>query len=110
MNGEIEQNQRATYLNEFSKRNRMRSVRLQLVGEEIGAQEEAQHLPLTGVSLDKGDGALRVEIMLGGQTAADTRHLAHTVASVERTIKNPAHSRGAQVRHNVRPYCALSTD
>lgn len=73
----------------------MRSVRLQLLGEEIGAQEEAQHLPLTGVSLDKGDGALRVEIMLGGQTAADTRHLAHTVASVERTIKTP-HTRAAR--------------
>lgn len=86
MNGEIEQSQWATYLNAFSERNRMRPVRLQLVGEEIGSQEDAQHLPLTGISLDKGDDASRVEIMLGGQTAADTRHLAHTVTSVERII------------------------
>ncbi|MCU1268597.1 MAG: hypothetical protein JWM21_4915 [Acidobacteria bacterium] len=73
-----------TFLDEFSQRNQLRATRLEVVGE-TGAQEEEQHLPLIGVSYEtKGDAAGGVEIILGGESPADPRHMTHRVAAVER--------------------------
>jgi hypothetical protein len=84
MPGFIERNQWKTFLEEFSKRNQLRPTRLEVVGD-IGAQEEEKFLPLVGVSLEtKGDAAGTVEIILGGETAAEKRHLGHTIRNVER--------------------------
>ena len=84
MAGFIERDEWKTFLDEFSKRNQLRATRLEVVGE-IGAQEEERYLPLLGVSFEtKGDAAGNVEISLGGETAADPRHLIHTVSNVER--------------------------
>jgi len=84
MAGFIERDQWKTFLNEFSKRNQLRATRLEVIGK-IGAQEEEEYLPLLGVSFEtKGDAAGNVEISLGGETAADPRHLIHTVSNVER--------------------------
>lgn len=84
MAGFIERNQWKTFLDEFSKRNQLRATRLEVVGE-IGAQEEEKFLPLLGVSFEtKGDAAGSVEIILGGETAADPRHMTHSVSNVER--------------------------
>jgi hypothetical protein len=84
MAGFIERDQWKTFLDEFSKRNQLRATRLEVVGE-IGAQEEERYLPLLGVSFEtKGDAAGNIEISLGGETAADPRHLIHTVSNVER--------------------------
>jgi hypothetical protein len=84
MAGFIERNQWKTFLDEFSKRNQLRATRLEVVGE-IGAQEEEKFLPLLGVSFEtKGDAAGGVEIILGGETAADPRHMTHSVSNVER--------------------------
>jgi hypothetical protein len=85
MAGFIERNQWKTFLDEFSKRNQMRPTRLEVVGSDVGAQEEERFLPLVGVSLDtKGDAAGTVEIILGGETAVEERHLDHTIRNVER--------------------------
>jgi hypothetical protein len=82
--GFIERSQWKAFLDEFSKRNQLRATRLEVFGE-IGAQEEEQFLPLLGVSLEtKGDAAGSVEVMLGGETAKEPRHLTHTVSNVER--------------------------
>jgi hypothetical protein len=83
MPGFIERNQWKSFLDEFSKRNRLRPTRLEVVGE-IGAQEEEEHLPFVGVSFDpKGSAAGSVEITLGGETSADPRHLTHTISNVQ---------------------------
>jgi hypothetical protein len=85
MPGFIERNQWKTFLDEFSKRNQMRPTRLEVVGSDVGAQEEEKFLPLVGVSLEtKGDAAGSVEIILGGETAVEERHLDHTIRNVER--------------------------
>jgi hypothetical protein len=85
MPGFIERNQWKTFLDEFSKRNQMRPTRLEVVGSDVGAQEEEKFLPLVGVSLEtKGDAAGTVEIILGGETAVEERHLDHTIRNVER--------------------------
>ncbi len=84
MAGFIERDQWKTFLDDFSKRNQLRTTRLEIVGE-IGDQEEEQNLPLLGVSFEtKGDAAGNVEISLGGETAVEPRHVIHTVSNVER--------------------------
>jgi uncharacterized protein DUF5335 len=84
MSGFIERSQWKTFLEEFSKRNQLRPTSLEAFGE-FGAQEEEKLLPLIGISFEtKGDGAGSVEIILGGETAAEERHLTHTISDVER--------------------------
>jgi hypothetical protein len=83
MAGFIERDHWKSFLDEFSKRNQLRATRLEVVGE-IGDQEEEQHLPLVGVSFEpKGAAAGSVEIILGGETTKDPRHVDHTVPNVE---------------------------
>jgi hypothetical protein len=87
MQGEIERNQWKTFLDEFSKRNQLRPTRLEVIGEEIGAQEEERHLPFVGISFEaKGAASGSVEIILGGESAADPRHVTHTILNVERIV------------------------
>ena len=84
MAGFIERDEWKTFLDEFRKRNESRATRLDIIGE-FGAQEEEDYLPLLGVSLEgKGSEAGSVEIILGGKTAADERHVEHTIHNVER--------------------------
>ena len=87
MQGEIDRNQWKTFLDEFSRRNQLRPSRLEIIGEDVGAQEEERLLPLTGISFEtKGTAKGSVEIILGGETAADSRRLTHTVTGVKRIV------------------------
>ncbi|MDX6406366.1 MAG: hypothetical protein QOH70_3821 [Blastocatellia bacterium] len=84
MPGFIDQDQWKSFLDEFSKRNQLRATRLGVVSE-LGDQQEEEYLPLVGVSLEsKGSAAGSVEIILGGETAADERHVEHIVNNVQR--------------------------
>ena len=84
MPGFIEKDQWKTFLDEFSKRNQLRATRLEIVGE-IGAQEEEEYLPLIGVSLEtKGTAAGSVEVILGGESPADDRHVEHMISKVQK--------------------------
>jgi hypothetical protein len=84
MSGFIEREQWKSFLDDFTKRNKSRATRLEVLGE-LGAQEEEQYLPLVGVTFEpRGTGAGSVEIILGGDTATDTRHLEHLVEDVQR--------------------------
>ena len=84
MPGFIERNQWKSFLDEFSRRNQSRPTRLEVVGD-IGAQEEEEFLPFIGASFEtKGDAAGSVELILGGETASDPRHLTRTISNVQR--------------------------
>ena len=84
MAGFIQRNQWTDFLNDFTKRNQFRATRLEIDGE-LGAEEEAEYLPLLGVSFDpKGTDAGSVGVILGGETASDDRHLEHVIMQVER--------------------------
>jgi hypothetical protein len=62
----------------------LRATRLEVVSE-LGDQQEEEYLPLVGVSFEsKGSTAGSVEIILGGETAADERHVEHIVKNVQR--------------------------
>ena len=83
MSKEIKREQWATFFNTFSKLNQARPTRMEIFGE-LGAQEEERYLPLNGISFeDAGEGAPKLEILLGGQTPSDSRHLTHTVKGVQ---------------------------
>jgi hypothetical protein len=85
MAGFIKQEQWKTFLDDFSKRNQSRATRLEVVGNEIGAQPEEEYLPLMGVSFEqKGSDAGSVVIILGSETGATQRHVEHFVEQVER--------------------------
>ena len=72
------------FLDEFTKRNQLRATRLEVVGE-IGDQDTEEHLPLVGVSFEaKGSASGSVEIVLGGETAKNRRHVEHLIESVDR--------------------------
>lgn len=84
MKDNIEPEGWAGYLAQFNERNTGRPTWLQVFGE-AGAQTEEQGLPLVGISLEeKGADAPRVQIMLGGHDAIETRHLTHMISHVER--------------------------
>ncbi|MFY9620579.1 MAG: DUF5335 family protein [Pyrinomonadaceae bacterium] len=84
MEDNIERTEWARYLTQFNERNTARPTWLQVFGE-AGAQSEEQGLPLVGISLEeKGANAPRVQIMLGGHDAIETRHLTHMISNVER--------------------------
>ena len=88
MSGFVERDQWKTFLDEFSKRNQLRATRLEVIGG-IGAQEEEELLPFTGISFEtKGTAAGSIEIFLGGETADEGRHLTHTIENV-RTRLHP---------------------
>jgi hypothetical protein len=79
----IEREQWVNFIKEFNRRNALRATRLQVVGRDVGAQEEEELLPLTGISLEtKGADAPRIEISLGGETAKEERHLTHMIVRV----------------------------
>lgn len=83
MNEQIERNNWKNYLNQFSRRNRMRPARLEIFSDEIGANEQAQHLPLISISYEeKGSDAGDALVSLGDEGVADDRHLIHAISRV----------------------------
>jgi hypothetical protein len=63
-----------------AKESMRRPSRLEVFGENIGAQVEEVSLPLSDVSFEpKGSAAGSVETILGGGISAAPRHLTHTV-------------------------------
>ena len=84
MNGEIERAEWESFIDEFSKRTAGRNARVEIFSEELGAQVDAEMIPLEGVAFGrKGSLASSLEIMLGG---GSDRHLTHTVEKVKRIL------------------------
>ena len=86
MQDEIKREEWAGYFREFSQRNQARPTKLEIFGD-LGAQSEERHLPLNGISVENsGKDAPRIEIMLGGNSLSDPRHLTHTITRASRVI------------------------
>lgn len=69
------------YFNEFTRRNQSRTTRLEVFGE-MGAQEQEHGLPLTGISLERGNGMPAIEIMFSVPNGSTPRHLTHVIENV----------------------------
>lgn len=78
---DIPREQWIRYFDDFSKRHEGWIVSLEVLGPDIGDQEEARGLPLVGISADLKARENRIEIIVGGRPDAD----------VTRFIENPKH-------------------
>ncbi len=78
-NGQIEQSQWKQFLTDFTSRHANREARLEILGDDIGASEQAAHLPFVMASFEeKGSDAGDALITLGG----GTNQLMHVVRGV----------------------------
>jgi len=72
---EISRDEWAGFLDSFSRQHEGWLVRLEVLGAEIGAQVEAQELPLEGITAElKGGGEGAVTIILGGGSRERVTH------------------------------------
>ena len=78
---EIPREQWIRYFDDFSKNHEGWIVTLEVLGADIGDQEEANNLPLVGISADVKARENRVEIIIGGRPDVD----------VTRFIERPKH-------------------
>ncbi len=82
MSDTIEVTNWTSYFKNFTKENINRLVKLEIFGE-LGAMEEVVSFPLAGIYVElTGANAPRVEILLGGLSAAASEHLTHTITNV----------------------------
>jgi hypothetical protein len=68
---EIPREQWVRYFDDFSKKHEGWIVTLEVLGSDLGDQEEASRLPLVGLSADVKAGENRIEIIVGGRPDAD---------------------------------------
>jgi hypothetical protein len=78
---EIPREEWPNFLDSFSRMHEGWLVTLEVMGAELGDQQEARELPLRGVSADGGDGL--IEIMIGDGAAA---HVTRSVARPARVL------------------------
>ena len=79
---EIPRDQWIKFFNEFSKQHEGWIVTMDVIGSDIGDQEEAAGLPLVGISADLKDKANRIEIILGGRPDADLTRIVNNPKQV----------------------------
>src|SRR5215813_11447880 len=75
---EIPREQWIRFFDDFSKNHEGWVVTLEVVSSDLGDQEEANGLPLVGISADVKARENRVEIILGGRPDADVTRLINT--------------------------------
>ncbi len=91
VNGQIEQNQWKQYLTDFTNRNANHPARLEILGDEIGASEQANHLPFMMASFEeKGSDRGNALLTLGGTTDAANQimHVVKGVVSITPQIES----------------------
>jgi hypothetical protein len=85
--GEVDRGNWNEFLNGFSQRNENRPTRLEVIGPESGVQELEKFLPLVGITFEpEGSEAGSVEIILGGPSVEDSRHMEHIVLKTKRIM------------------------
>ena len=78
---DIPREQWVRFFDDFSKNHEGWIVTLEVLGADIGDQEEANNLPLVGISADLKARENRVEIIVGGRPDVD----------LTRSIERPKH-------------------
>lgn len=75
---EITREQWSGFFDDFSKKHEGWIVTLEVIGADIGDQEEANGLPLVGISADLKDRENRLEIITGGLPNEDVTRFVNT--------------------------------
>jgi hypothetical protein len=85
--GEIDRDRWNEFLSDFCKRNENRPTRLEVIGPETGTQELEKFLPLIGMTFEPAGSAVgSIEIILGGLSAEDSRHMQHVILNTKRLM------------------------
>jgi hypothetical protein len=79
---EIPRDQWKTFLDSFSRQHEGWLATLEVLGTDIGAQQEARDLPLEGVTATSRDGAPETIAISLGKSAED--HVTHTITEPTR--------------------------
>jgi hypothetical protein len=79
---EIPRDQWKTFLDTFSRQHEGWLATLEVLGTDIGAQQEARDLPLEGITATSRDGAPETIAISLGKTAED--HVTHTITEPTR--------------------------
>jgi hypothetical protein len=79
---EITRDEWTTCLDTFSRRHEGWLATLEILGADIGAQQEVRDLPLEGISIASADGAPETITISLGKTPQD--HVTHTVTKPRR--------------------------
>ncbi len=72
---EIPREQWISYFDEFSRNHEGWIIALKVIGSDIGDQDEANGLPLVGISADIKDRENRVAIIVGGRSDTDVNRI-----------------------------------
>ena len=75
---EIPRKEWIKFLDDFSKQHQGWVVTVEVLSPEIGDQEEANGLPLVGISADAKGGESRIEIMVAGRPEAHLTRIIDT--------------------------------
>ena len=75
---DIPREQWVRFFDDFSKSHEGWIVTLEVLGSDIGDQEEADRLPLVGISADVKAHENRIEIIVGGRPDADVTRFINT--------------------------------
>ena len=79
---EIPRDEWKTFLDSFSRQHEGWLATLEVLGTDIGAQQEARNLPLEGISVASRDGSPETIVISLGNTADD--HVTHTITKPTR--------------------------
>jgi hypothetical protein len=79
---EIPRDEWTTFLDTFSRQHEGWLSTLEILGPDIGAQEEVRNLPLEGITATSKDSAPETIAISLGKTAED--HVTHTIANPSR--------------------------
>ena len=77
MNGQIPKDQWSDYFSDFAKTHDDSEAKIDIVGRSYGDQEEADWLPLAGISYDHHHNQLFITV--GGMSGRYPAHLTHTI-------------------------------
>ena len=90
MDNHIQLREWESCLAEFCRRNRARTTRLVVV-DGLSREEQEHGLPLNGICVERdSSGTASVEIMFGGVSTADPRHLVRIIPHVRRVTNHLA--------------------
>jgi|SRR5215813_5155012 len=89
--GQVPRERWIKFLDEFSKEHQGWIATVEVIGPDIGDQEEAAGLPLVGMSADLKDRENRIEVTVGGRPDA---HLTHTIDNPQTVELKPAEEAG----------------
>lgn len=80
---EIQPNEWNNFFNSFSRDHYGWNAKVEIFSAEIGAQVEAENLPLNGIAFENVNGVNKIEIMVGEKP---THHVSHTIANPSRVM------------------------